>query len=174
VVTSSLRAPVGGRRSRRRGPLPYGRRSFPRCRPSRRNRPVANRNGIALPVVIVDPPPSSSPATLLRHAARRQIPIDGHHPTAHRGFLPCRAFGLQPRMRQIHCHRLASETFRVSAQIHGSTRRSRAANDAHFQTEIAQRAAQFRLHAQLLALKQLAAGQQCAVPGQPASSHTPA
>ena len=50
-------------------PLPYGRRSFGRCRPSRRNRPVANRSGAALPVVIVDPPPSSTPATSLPHAA---------------------------------------------------------------------------------------------------------
>jgi hypothetical protein len=37
---------------------------------------------------------------------------------------------------------------------------SKAADDAHFQTEIAQRAAQIALHVHQLALKQLAAGQQ--------------
>jgi hypothetical protein len=39
----------------------------------------------------------------------------------------------------------------------------RAADDADFQTEVAQRAAQFALQVQQLALKQLAAGQQHAL-----------
>ena len=95
VVTSSHRSPTGRRFRCCRSPAP-GLRMPVLCCPSRRNRPIKNSTGNALPAAVVDPPPTPSPSASSRAPPRRQIAIDGHRPRRTPRLPSLEAFGRRP------------------------------------------------------------------------------